>query len=119
MPLRVLIVEDDPVMAFHIRSILEDAGHKVVGVAQSTAQAMSLALGQRPHVALVDLMLRHEPEGLDIALELSSRFKIRILFVTGSDGYEDLARERAPNLLGFVVKPFEAKDILEPLRTLR
>lgn len=98
---RVLIVEDEFLIALQIESILLSAGCEVVGVLADRSGLETV--DEQPEVALVDLNLRDGPTGCDIAHELARRFGTRIVYVTANPG--QIARP-APTAVGIVHKPF-------------
>ena len=112
MPLRILIVEDEALIALDLQEMLEDAGHKVVGHAVSMEEALRLAAKAKPDVALVDVGLKGEGNGLDTAEALGSRFRIPALFLTGSTDFRVRAMALDVEPLGYVVKPYLPDDIL-------
>ncbi|MDH5628252.1 MAG: response regulator, partial [Candidatus Krumholzibacteria bacterium] len=61
---RVMIVEDEAVVQVHLRRLVTSLGHEVVGVATSARQALSLAANARPEVALIDVNIEGEVDGI-------------------------------------------------------
>lgn len=103
--LRVLIVEDEALIAMELEDIVSDAGHDVVGVGMSCAQAVALAEALRPDVATMDVNLKGERDGISAALEIFQRWGIRSIIVSAYSG-EALADRAAPaEPLGFLSKP--------------
>lgn len=80
---RILVVEDEALVALEIQSGLEDVGHEIVGVADRTAAAGTLARAMKPDLALVDIRLARGDSGLDVAADLT-RLGLPCLFVTGN-----------------------------------
>lgn len=104
---KVLIVEDEFLVALQLEDILQDGGHAVIGTVPDMA---SLAmLGEAPDVALVDLNLRDGLTGPAIAQDLASRFGARVIYVTANPTQIDAP---APTAVGIVQKPFTPNSIL-------
>lgn len=103
----VLIVEDEILVALQLEDILNDAGHRVVGIVPDHASLRDLA--DIPQVALVDLNLRDGPTGPSIARMLSEIFGTKIVYVTANPGQ---IGEPAPTAIGFIQKPFSQAAIL-------
>src|ERR1700760_5040 len=82
--LRILLVEDEPLIALDLETILERLGHQVVGVAETCAEAVRLAGDERPDVALVDIKLRDGFTGVEVARRLTDDFGLYCAFVTGN-----------------------------------
>jgi DNA-binding response OmpR family regulator len=101
---RLLIVEDRYFVAEAMRGALADGGFEVVGVTGLANQALALAAKERPHLALVDVLLGDEagplPEGVELAARLRRDYGVPSLFVTGA---EDLLDEEEG--IGCVSKP--------------
>jgi DNA-binding response OmpR family regulator len=83
MPARILIVEDEFLIANNLMAVLEDAGHEPIGIAPDLTSAMELAQ-ERPDLALVDVHLRDGPTGPVIAEKLTREHGVPVLFVTAN-----------------------------------
>ncbi len=108
-PLRVLVIEDEALVALEIESFLMAAGHAVVGVAEDRASAAELVrqMQPRPDLALVDIRLARGASGLQVAADLSA-LGIAVLFVTGN-----CPAERGQGLaVGCLHKPFTEGELL-------
>jgi CheY-like chemotaxis protein len=77
----VLVVEDEALIAMDLQALLEDAGYRVLGPANSTAAAMALLAGNEPDVALLDVNLGRS-DVFGVANELATR-KTKLIFLTG------------------------------------
>jgi CheY-like chemotaxis protein len=77
----VLVVEDEALIAMDLQALLEDAGYRVLGPANSTAAAMALLAGNEPDVALLDVNLGRS-DVFGVANELAMR-KTKLIFLTG------------------------------------
>jgi two-component system, response regulator PdtaR len=105
--LRILIVEDEILIALDMRDLLKESGHLVVGMAGSVDHAIAMALRERPDLVLMDIVLAGPRDGIDAALELRERLDVPTLFITAHP--DPLMRERAKasKPLGFLVKPLD------------
>lgn len=84
-PLSVVIVEDEPLIAMDLETMVEDAGHKVVGEAASLYDAQAWDTGLQPNVALVDIQLARKTSGLDVSKLIQKRWpETIIVFVTAN-----------------------------------
>lgn len=115
MPLRILIVEDEHLIALDLQEVLESAGHTVVGHAVSMEDALKLAAKAKPDVALVDVGLKGEGNGLDTATALGARYRIPTLFLTGNADFRVRAMALDVEPLGYVMKPYMPDDVLSAL----
>ena len=74
---KVLVVEDDFLIAMQSEAALADAGFVVIGTAATAEEAVSLATGERPSLAIMDIRLAGKRDGIDAARELFQKFGIR------------------------------------------
>lgn len=104
---KVLIVEDEFLLAMQLEDMLLDNGYAVLGTVTDVA---SLAmLGEAPDVALVDLNLRDGLTGPAIARDIAGRFGARVIYVTANPAQIDTPADTA---IGVVQKPFSPRAIL-------
>ena len=113
---RVLIVEDERVVATHVERSLMDAGYTVIGIAASAAEAASLVDDQRPDVALVDIRLRGKSEGFEIAERLRHERDVPVVFMTAHTDDDTLQRAAHTGAYGYVVKPFTIGEVKSALQ---
>ena len=108
---RLLVVEDDALLASALQELLDDAGFEVVGTAGSAAAALSLAKDQNPQLALIDISLVGPIDGIELACRLRDEYRIPTIFLSGLADPE--ARERAliAQPLGFLRKPYRASQV--------
>ena len=105
--LRVLIVEDEAIIASNVESALTEAGHAVCGIAVSQAEAIQLAGATRPDCAVVDISLR-PGDGRVVARALAAQ-GVAVLFATGQCA--DVRSLSGTGALGCLPKPYSADDV--------
>lgn len=108
---RILIIEDELIVARDIRKALERGGHKVEGVARTAASAFSLLEASQPTLVLIDIFLKGDLTGIDIATQLNQQ-GIPFIYVSANSNQPVLEAAKSTNPYGFVVKPFREKDLL-------
>jgi DNA-binding response OmpR family regulator len=110
---KILIVQDDFLLAEGLRVGLVDSGYEVVGMARDTLGADKLAAQHRPALAIVDMMLEVDVDGLATATFLKDKHGLEILITTGfPDSFVE--REGVHELACAVVrKPYSDEEILE------
>jgi len=112
---RIMVVEDDALIALDIASLLEDMGHEVVGEAADAYAAWTLAKDARPDLALVDIRLARNTDGGKLAQQLYNCLGMRSLFVSGSIT-DDFRRQMAAiQPVGFLGKPITRRNLGEVL----
>ncbi|MEL7148366.1 MAG: LytTR family transcriptional regulator DNA-binding domain-containing protein [Bacteroidota bacterium] len=107
----ILIVEDDPNIADSLSEMLEILNHKVVGIAPSYEEAISLLEDNDAEIALVDIQLKGEKTGIDVAERLKSDFKLPFIFTTAYADKETIQRAAQHSPYGYIVKPYSMKEI--------
>ncbi len=114
-PLRILIVEDEFLIALELECLLQDAGHDVVGIAASSSEANALARDLSPDLAFVDIHLADGLTGIDVARNLSGEHGVTVLFMTANAKRipEDFAGAR-----GVIAKPYTERGVREALAYL-
>jgi two-component system, response regulator PdtaR len=112
----ILIVEDEALIASYIREVLEESGFLVAGVASSGIEALTVAAGSRPDLALVDIKLTGPMDGIEVAQLLRARFNVPSIFLTGLVDPVTVARARAARPLGFLEKPFRPSQVFNALQ---
>jgi DNA-binding NtrC family response regulator len=107
MSARILIVEDERVVAEDLRDILTGLGYSVTGVVSSGAAAIAQSLEDRPDIVLMDIHIQGEMDGTVAALELRERYNIPVIYLTAHADGETVARAKNASPLGYVTKPFQ------------
>jgi PAS domain S-box-containing protein len=112
---KVLIVEDERVVATHVERSLEDAGYAVTGIAASALEAAALVRADPPDVALVDIRLRGHGEGFAIAQRLRTENDVPVVYMTAHTDDDTLQRAARTGAYGYVVKPFTIGEVKSAL----
>lgn len=107
---RVLVIEDEPVIAMHISEIVREAGHQVVGVATTKTEAVALARAERPGLILCDIQLDDGSTGIEAAQEILAALDVPIIFVTAFPERLLTGERVEPTYL--VSKPFEPETLI-------
>jgi CheY-like chemotaxis protein len=111
-PLRILVVEDEILIALELESLLQDLGHDVVGIAASSEDALALGQELKPDLAFVDIHLADGPTGVDVARHLAAQHQVTVLFMTANAKRvpEDFA-----GAWGVIAKPYTERGVREAL----
>ena len=116
-PATVLIVEDDALVAMGLRLFLKELGLVATGIARTGPEAISLAGTTAPMLVLMDIQLGNGGDGIAVAAELLKLYKLRCLFMSGSNDWELQQRAAASGGLGFVRKPYSLAQLRKALDT--
>ncbi len=108
---KILIVEDEGIVAKSIESKVLLMGHEVAGIVNSAAGVLELVKVKNPDLILMDINLQGERDGIDVATELNEVCDIPIIYLTAYFDNETLSRAKLTKPYGFLVKPFGAGDL--------
>jgi two-component system, response regulator PdtaR len=115
-PTRILVVEDDFLVAAEIEIALSDAGFDVAGVAASADEAVELAQSQRPALVVMDVRLAGERDGIHAAEEIFRKLGIRCIFATAFYDQYSLERAQPAMPLGWLQKPYSMASLVNAVR---
>jgi len=109
--IKILIVEDNAIIATDLQILLEEMGYVVVGQAVSYEEAIPILTSEDIDLALLDINLDTEKTGIDIGRYIRANLNIPFVFVTSNSDKPtiDKAKEVKPN--GYLVKPYEKSDL--------
>lgn len=107
---RILIVEDEPLIAADLAAMLAELGHEACGLAGDATTAISKARDTRPDLALLDIRLSGAGDGVAVA-EAFATEGIPFLYVTSHTDPATMARVAATRPEGFIIKPFDLEDL--------
>ena len=108
MSARILIIEDEALVAMELRFVLEDLGHEVVGTAADAKSARALAAESDIDLALVDIHLSDGPTGILLGRELGQDLGVTVLFMTANPG---MVREGVAGTVGVLSKPSDERAV--------
>jgi DNA-binding LytR/AlgR family response regulator len=109
--LKVLIVEDDLMIAENLEEILRILNHKVVGVADTADAAIKFYNKYHPDMALIDVQIKGDIDGVELAGILRNQFDIPFIFATAYADNETILRARDKGPFGYLVKPYGIKEV--------
>jgi PAS domain S-box-containing protein len=108
---RILLVEDEKVVAADIEECVKGLGYEVVGSAASGVEALRQAVRSEPDLVLMDIKLKGDLDGIDVASALYERLKIPVVYLTAFADVEILERARKTAPSGYVLKPFDDRTL--------
>lgn len=108
--MKILVVEDDPILALVSAAALADANHEIVGPAHDVVDAQKLIATANIDFAVVDINLAGKDEGIEIARHLDERYGIPTLFVSGQLA---AARASQQGAIGLLRKPYEMDELVK------
>ena len=117
MKLKVLIIEDEIIVALHIRKIVVLLGHSVVNIAKNSSDALEYAKNTRVDLVISDIKIDADIDGIECCKILQSKYKTPVVFVTAYRDIATLKKASGVDFVGYLVKPFR-EDELETMINL-
>ncbi|TKI63538.1 response regulator [Lysinibacillus mangiferihumi] len=114
MTRKVMIVEDESLIAIDLKFMLEDNGYEVVAQANNGESAIELAYTHKPQLILMDIKMP-KLDGLKASKIIEQQLGIPVLFISAYSEKELLLYMKQDNILGYVMKPFSEKNVLPAL----
>ncbi|MCQ8104136.1 PAS domain S-box protein [Methylomonas sp. SURF-2] len=108
---KIMIVEDEGIIAMDIRKQLTDFGYEVVATAFSGGQAISLAHEHKPDLVMMDIVLKGDMDGISAARAISNTLHIPVIFLTAYSDPNTLRRAKATGAYGYLIKPFRPDEL--------
>lgn len=108
---RIMIVEDEGIIAMDIRHQLEGFGYEVVAMAFSGEQAVMLATEHRPDLIMMDIVLKGGMDGVTAAQTITKSLNIPVIFLTAYSDPATLLRAKAVGAHGYLIKPFRPDEL--------
>lgn len=108
---RILLVEDENIVAMDIKQRLEKMGYVISGLASSGEQAIQKAEKENPDLVLMDIKLKGEIDGIQAAEIIRQRLHLPVIFLTAFADEATLERARITEAYGYILKPFEEREL--------
>ncbi len=108
---KILIVEDDAIIAMDIESRLKNLGYSVSGSANYGEKAIEKVEELKPDLVLMDIVLKGDMDGIEAAEIIRSRFDIPVVFLTAYADEERLEKAKLTVPFGYILKPFQDRDL--------
>ncbi len=108
---QILVVEDEGLVAQDLKRTLEGLGYEVPAIASTGEAAITKAEETRPDLALMDIVLRGEVDGVNAAEQISNRCDIPVVYLTSHADNDTLQRAKTGEPFGYILKPFDEKEL--------
>lgn len=109
VPIKILIVEDEQLVADDLRETLEYLGYVVPALAATGEDAIVLVESLQPDLVLMDIRLAGEMDGVEASVAIQSRFHVPVVYLTANADRATLERVKATQPFGYIMKPFDEK----------
>ena len=108
---KILVVEDEGIIVWNIRSALKRFGYSVVGVAASGSDALQKVAEREPDLVLMDIRLQGGMDGIEAAEQIRLQFNIPVVYLTAHANDNIIERAKATEPFGYIIKPFQEKEL--------
>ncbi len=108
---KILIVEDEAIIAMEIESQLQGLGYEVTSIVDTGEKAVKKAEEDKPDLILMDIRIKGEMDGIEAAEEIRNRFGIPVIFSTAYLDEERIERAKITMPFGYVLKPIQERDL--------
>jgi signal transduction histidine kinase len=115
LSIRVVIVEDERLVARDIAQILQDEGYVICAIASDGETAIKNILDSAPDLVLLDIRIKGAIDGIDVAKFIQSFCDIPLVYLSAFSDAETLKRAQLTNPMGYVVKPFRSEQLLSTI----
>ncbi len=109
---KVLIVEDESIIALDIQTSLQNAGYEVIAIATTSEEAILAVTEFQPNLVLMDIQLKSDRDGVETAEHIHQKFRLPIIFLTAHADEKTLTRAKATQPFGYILKPFEDRELV-------
>ena len=109
--LKILIVEDDAIIAQLIEHYLISFGHQILDIVHNSERALDLIHNLRPDLVLLDINIEGFKDGIEIARVIEENYQIPYIFLTALSDHATLERARQVRPSAYIVKPFKEADL--------
>jgi len=106
---KILIVEDERIVALDISATLKTLGYKIAGIAVSGNEAQDIVVKEKPDLILMDISLKGELDGIQTAEIIQNNNNIPIIYLTAYADEDTLARAKITEPYGYIIKPYDKK----------
>ena len=108
---RIMVVEDEGIVAWHLAQRLQEMGHTVPAVVSSGAEAVEKAAVIHPDLILMDIHLQGEMDGIEAAAQIRAQGDVPVVYLTAYADEPTLERAKVTEPFGYVLKPFEEREL--------
>ena len=110
-PIKILIVEDNVIIADDMQSMLEEIGYEIVDNVIVYEQAVEVLRSQEVDLVLIDIILASDKTGIDLGKHIRDNYDIPFIFVTSNSDRATVENAKTVKPNGYLVKPFEQQDL--------
>jgi DNA-binding NarL/FixJ family response regulator len=110
-PVKIMVVENESIVAFNLQQRLSHLGYHVCAVAASGEEALRLADVTRPDLVLMDIRIRGEMDGIEVASRLNASHPLPVIYLTSHSEDATIERARTTRPCGYLLKPYSDREM--------
>jgi len=110
-PARVVLVEDERIVALHLQQQLKTLGYEIAGSAASGAAALKHIIQERPDIVLMDIHIEGDMDGIETAARIPADLGVPVVYLTAYSEESTLDRARSTNPYGYLIKPYSDREL--------
>lgn len=108
---KVLIVEDEMIIAMLIERMVIDLGHEVIGKVPTGEEAVEMALKENPDLILMDIRLKGELNGIEAMCEIQKKITVAVIYISGNSDFAHQQKIESTDYIDFLSKPITQSDL--------
>ncbi|GAB5554872.1 MAG: hypothetical protein Sapg2KO_44630 [Saprospiraceae bacterium] len=116
---RVLIVEDEPLIAEDLAEILAQAGYSIAGIAYDSDQAIQILGSAQLDLVILDIDLKSDLNGIQLGTLINKHHQLPFIYLTSFSDRKTIQEVKETNPMGYLVKPFDEKTLIATLEIAR
>lgn len=113
--IRILIVEDEGIIAFDLKRILERLNYQVIGILSRGEDVIGTAASENPDIILMDIMLSGKMTGIQASEEIKNKLNIPVIYLTAFADTNTLNKAKITEPFGYIIKPFDERTIVSTI----
>ncbi len=114
---RILVVEDQRIIALDLASTIRRVGHDVIGIESKGEKAIQTAEASKPDLIFMDISLAGDMDGIETARIIKEKLKIPVIYISGNYDNSTIEKSKSAKAYGYLVKPVEDCDISTIINT--
>jgi CheY-like chemotaxis protein len=115
---KILVVEDNMIIALVTKRTLESAGYEVLDIACSSEEAIDICQKSNPDLILMDIQLDNGGDGVDTMIKIRQFSEVPVIFLTGNSEVKSREKASAAGFSGFLIKPVQNKALLQLIKSV-
>ena len=110
--IKILLIEDEKMIAKNLKSVIENFGYEVVDIATTAEEALEIAFDKNVDIVVSDIEIRGLTDGIDVSKTLQNTYNLPIIFTTAYNDENKIERASSiTNLVGYLVKPIRIDEL--------